>query len=99
MQYRASAYRGKLIVEQNSLQRECRKCLLIDAEAGKEKEIVYRYISGLSKAEKTPENIFGERLEICRMCQWLSSATCQACGCFVEVRAAVRKHKCPYQKW
>ena len=99
MQHRASAHRGKLIVEQNISQRECRKCLLIDAEAGKEKEIVYRYISDLPKAEKTPENIFRERLETCRMCHWLSLATCKACGCFAEVRAAVRKQKCPYHKW
>ena len=86
-------------MEQNTSQRECQKCLLIDATAGKEKEIVYRYISELSKTEKAPEPLFQERLDMCRMCQWLSSATCQACGCFVEVRAAVRKHKCPYQKW
>jgi len=86
-------------VEQNTSQRECRKCLLIDAEVGKEKEIVYRYIAELPKAEKTPENIFVNRLELCRMCQWLSLATCQACGCYVEVRAAVKKHKCPYHKW
>jgi len=86
-------------VEQNTSQRECRKCLLIDETAGKEKEIVYRYISELPKAERASEQLFLERLEICRICQWRSSATCQACGCFVEVRAAVRKHKCPYHKW
>jgi len=86
-------------VEQNPSHRECRKCLLIDATVGKEKDIVYRYISELPKSEKAPDALFLERLELCRMCQWLLSATCQACGCFVEVRAAVRKHKCPYHKW
>lgn len=80
-------------------QRICRKCLLIDAEAGKEKEIVYRYISELPKSEKAPDELFQSRLEICRTCERLSSATCQACGCFVEVRAAVKKQKCPYHKW
>jgi hypothetical protein len=86
-------------VEQNTSQRECRKCLLIDANAGKEKEMVYRYISELSEAEKAPESLFQKRLEVCRSCEWLSAATCQSCGCFVEVRAAVRKQKCPCHKW
>ena len=80
-------------------QRVCRKCLLIDLESGKEKDIVYRYISGLSKEEKSPDELFQSRLELCRTCERLSSATCQACGCFVEVRAAVKKQKCPYHKW
>ena len=87
------------MVEQVISQRECRKCLLIDASAGKEKEIVYRYISELSETEKAPGVLFQERLEVCRACDMLSAATCQACGCFVEVRAAVRKQKCPCHKW
>ena len=87
------------MVNENTSQRACRKCLLIDADAGKEKEMVYRYISELSKTEKTPEDLFQKRLATCRMCELLSAATCQACGCFAEVRAAVTKQKCPYHKW
>lgn len=79
--------------------RICRKCLLIDQNAGREKEIVYRYIAGLSEGEKASEELFKKRLEQCRTCKWLETATCQACGCFVEVRAAVKKQKCPYKLW
>ena len=24
---------------------------------------------------------------------------CRACGCYVELRAAMRKNACPYEKW
>lgn len=65
----------------------------------REKDVVYTYISELSQKEKTPKDEFDDRLLICRECEWLQVATCQACGCFVEVRAAVRKQKCPYHKW
>ncbi|MDO5291660.1 MAG: DUF6171 family protein [bacterium] len=80
-------------------QRVCKKCLLSDRNSGKEKEIVYNYIHGLSNKERTPEAEFQKRLSICRECKWLEEATCGACGCFVEVRAAVKKKKCPYKNW
>ncbi|MDO5520822.1 MAG: DUF6171 family protein [bacterium] len=86
-------------MEQTANTRECKRCLLAEMNSGKEKEIVYRYIEELSKKERATNEQFQERLTICKACKWLNAATCDACGCFVEVRAAVKKNKCPYKKW
>ncbi len=32
-------------------------------------------------------------------CSYLNAGTCTACGCFVELRAALRTGHCPYRKW
>ncbi len=98
-QLESTALNGGQEANKIHTQRFCRKCLLIDLEAGKEKEIVYGYISELSAGERAGEALFQERLTTCRQCKWLEQATCQACGCFVEVRAAVRKNHCPYKMW
>ena len=29
----------------------------------------------------------------------LLSGMCRACGCFVELRAAIAANRCPYEKW
>jgi hypothetical protein len=86
-------------VETEEKLRICKRCLLTDQNQSREKAVVYRYISELSNKEKVSEDLFQERLEICRSCKYLQAFTCQACGCFVEVRAAVKAQKCPYKKW
>ena len=35
------------------------------------------------------------RLAACRECVQLVNATCQLCGCYVEIRAAKRSARCP----
>lgn len=87
------------IIETKKQLRICKRCLLTDLNQNKEKDMVYQYISELSKKEKASDKLFQERLGICRTCEYLQEYTCQACGCFVEVRAAVNKQKCPYKRW
>ena len=41
--------------------------------------------------EKYPEG----RLNICKECDLLINGMCKLCGCFVEIRAAVKKNYCP----
>lgn len=60
---------------------------------------LHRYIEMLDKDLKTARQVYEERLNICKECDYLNEGTCQACGCFVELRAAVKKNKCPYKKW
>lgn len=77
----------------------CLKCLLreLDEEAYMQK--LHRYIEMLDADVKTGTELYEERLSACRMCDYLEAGTCLACGCYVELRAAVKKNRCPYQKW
>ena len=77
----------------------CLKCLLreMDEEAYMQK--LHRYIELLDEDVKVAEMMYEARLNVCRQCDYLEAGTCLACGCYVELRAAVKKNKCPYKKW
>lgn len=69
----------------------------MDEEAYMEK--LHRYIEMMDADVKTAQSIYENRLAVCRDCDYLEAGTCLACGCYVELRAAVKKNKCPYKKW
>ena len=50
---------------------------------------------------KTPEEDYHMRLNTCMECDNLINGMCKLCGCFVEMRAAVKKNYCPNidKKW
>ena len=77
----------------------CRKCLLKEIDPQAYMDQLHKYIELLDRDVKAPQNLYENRLNICKECDYLNEGTCQACGCFVELRAAVRKNKCPYKKW
>jgi len=77
----------------------CRKCLLREIDPEAYMNQLHRYIEQLAPDIKTAQHIYEDRLAVCKECDYLNEATCQACGCFVELRAAVKKNKCPYKKW
>lgn len=58
-----------------------------------------KYLAVIKKQDRVPNNIYEERLEVCRGCEKLQDATCVSCGCYVEYRAAVKHGKCPNKKW
>ncbi|MBO5057160.1 MAG: hypothetical protein J6C64_12510 [Lachnospiraceae bacterium] len=60
---------------------------------------MYDYISNLDETIKTNQPLYEKRLMICKNCDLLTDGMCKACGCFVEMRAAIRKNSCPYEKW
>lgn len=60
---------------------------------------LYEYIENLDQEIKTEESVYQERLQICKNCSRLLDGMCRGCGCFVELRAAVRKNHCPYDLW
>lgn len=78
--------------------RICRKCLLREME-GAYRQNIEKYLEVISKAERVSDEIYEERLETCKECEKLETATCEACGCYVEFRAAVEHSDCPYKKW
>lgn len=61
-------------------------------------EAVKEYISALDEEIKAPEELYRARLEACRGCENLLSGTCLKCGCYVEMRAAVKGNRCPSEK-
>ena len=85
------------------LKEPCRKCLLAQTD---EKEVlaeVKRAIDRLKPDEKVSESEYGRRLEICLSCGELNAGCCVKCGCYVELRAALKNGRCPLagknRKW
>lgn len=76
-------------------QRFCKKCLLDKLFEEKEYEHLQDYIRHLDRAIKTGEKEYKERLNSCMQCDNLINGMCKICGCFVEMRAAIKKNYCP----
>lgn len=64
-----------------------------------EKEYMLRYRENLLEEEKASDELYQERLATCKECDYLFEAMCKSCGCYVEIRASVRKQNCPYSRW
>lgn len=79
--------------------RICRKCLTIDMPQKEYFANLHTYIANLDAELKASRSVYEERLALCKQCDLLADGMCRACGCFVELRAAIRKNACPYDKW
>ena len=67
--------------------RVCKKCLTRDMiDKADYFKNMYDYIENLDQ-------------DINKECERLADGMCRGCGCFVEMRAAVAKNACPYEKW
>lgn len=62
-------------------------------------ENLHAYIRDLDEALKVEEPLYEERLSLCRKCDLLADGMCRTCGCYVELRAVMKKNSCPYEKW
>ena len=85
-------------------QRICTRCLLremIDQDASKqaELEMIKKYREAIKQADRAKDMEYEARLAVCRACEKLIAGTCGACGCYVELRAAVKMSPCPKKKW
>lgn len=80
--------------------RVCRRCLTRDM-AGQEEyfQTMHDYIKNMDIDIKTPESLYEERLSSCKECEMLFQGMCRRCGCYVELRAAVKKNVCPDKRW
>ncbi|MBQ9123874.1 MAG: hypothetical protein IJY10_10360 [Lachnospiraceae bacterium] len=80
--------------------RICKKCLIKDMADGEEMfRNLYEYIENLDEEMKASEELYQERLSCCKECDSLLSGMCRHCGCYVEMRAVVKKNYCPVKKW
>lgn len=80
-------------------QKICKRCLIRELGEEKYHEMIGRYIEVFDKSERASGELTEDRLSSCRECNKLNAGTCLACGCYVEIRAAIRKMHCPYKKW
>ena len=75
--------------------RVCKKCLLREMQEGEYFKNMYDYIAQLDPEVKAEEELYEGRLKVCKQCAHLINGMCRICGCFVEMRAAVKKNYCP----
>ena len=79
--------------------RPCKKCLLAELDNEKLLAEVRTAIDRLGDDMKVSDGEYEARLAVCRQCDRLNEGTCNACGCYVELRAAAVTGRCPYKKW
>lgn len=86
--------------EETADKRICKRCLTREL-AGQEESFrnLREYIENLDMDVKAPETLYEERLVLCKECDLLFQGMCRGCGCYVELRAVVKKNGCPYKKW
>lgn len=77
-------------------QRICKKCLLREMPEGEYFKNLYEYIENLDADIKADADIYEVRLAQCGNCDSLMNGMCRICGCFVELRAAVKHNYCPH---
>lgn len=79
----------------------CKRCLVYEMAEAESYKSMYHYIEQLEDTIRTEEAIYQSRLLVCKECDSLLNGMCRVCGCFVEMRAAVKTNYCPSieRKW
>lgn len=73
----------------------CKKCLLLEAGETASYQNVQEYLKTLPAADKVMLPEYERRLSLCRNCEYLLAGMCRKCGCYVEIRAALKNKSCP----
>lgn len=73
----------------------CRRCLIREMQGNSDIQSIETYVKRIDADIRTSEEEYERRLAICKECDSLLSGMCRICGCFVEMRAAVKTHYCP----
>jgi hypothetical protein len=76
----------------------CKKCLLREM-AEKDYQMIEKYFLAIKEIDRAADEVYEKRLAVCKECELLNAGTCGACGCYVELRAAVKQSRCPHKKW
>ena len=78
--------------------RVCRMCLRRDM-AGADYAKIEKYKEAIKPQDRVSDEQYEKRLSVCKQCEKLNAGTCNACGCYVELRALGRGNNCPKKKW
>lgn len=80
--------------------RSCKRCLTRDlADQKKIYQTLHDYIENLDIDIRAGELLYEKRLSACMECDMLFQGMCRKCGCYVELRAAVKANGCPGKRW
>lgn len=81
--------------------RICKRCLIDELDHDETYADIKRYINDYPEEKRVPEEIYSERLSICKACSELENGICRKCGCFVELRALKKNMYCASEekKW
>ena len=77
----------------------CKRCLLREISFEDYQNNIQKYIDAIDDKEKIDEAGYNSRLSVCKECDYINQGTCNACGCYVEIRAALNRSRCPKKKW
>ncbi len=79
----------------------CKRCLLAEIDKDGLYKKVEDLIAAIPDEERAGQEIYAKRLDLCKRCPSLENGLCRECGCFVELRAAVKANRCPsvYKYW
>ncbi len=77
------------------MENKCKKCLLLEAGEKASFETIKAYLDNLSNDLKVDDSEYSRRLQLCKNCKFLISGMCRKCGCYVEIRAALKDKACP----
>ncbi|MDO4297127.1 MAG: DUF6171 family protein [Lachnospiraceae bacterium] len=102
----AAEYSGKSTLDESSRgpldvkepRRFCRKCLTRDMGETEYFRNLHEYIENLDEDLKVSETVYERRLALCKECEKLLQGMCSICGCYVELRAIMKKNRCPLVK-
>ncbi len=72
----------------------CKRCHL-EAEERKARAGLSAYVARMEADIRAEEQLYSRRLALCRSCEKQVNDLCMVCGCFIEVRAAVKEQYCP----
>ena len=63
------------------------------------KEMIKKHTDIIKEEDKSDDETYKARLDTCKECEKLNAGTCASCGCFVEIRAALKISAFPNKKW
>ncbi|MDD6039482.1 MAG: DUF6171 family protein [bacterium] len=78
--------------------RICKKCLLREMTEA-DISMIKTYQDAIKPMDRVTEEEYEHRLQLCKACERLNAGTCNACGCYVELRAIAKAGHCPYKRW
>lgn len=72
----------------------CKKCLLLEAGENAAYETVQAYLDNLDESLRVDDDLYHSRLSQCKDCEFLIAGMCRKCGCYAEIRAALKNKSC-----
>ena len=74
----------------------CPRCLLEEVAGAEDLAAKMKaWVDAIPPEDRAPDAAVQARLEACRRCPWLNGGLCGQCGCYVELRAAKARRRCP----